>query len=330
MLGFDRKEMEERFDEIVSFSEIGDFVYSPIRTYSSGMLMRLGFSIATCVDPDILLVDEILAVGDEAFQEKCFDRMETFKEAKKTIILVSHSLEMVQKFCDRAILLREGLVVHDGPPEETIERYHALISAKTERPSTVPHENGGKAPPAEEGFQPEEPKAETGAEPTPLPLDALHDGRSLVAKDREPVALTEEVFDPGRMRIVEVEDSSFFAGYLFQKAFGRLPPAEPVNYAAIWMDTAEQSLLHVIGFIHLGYSEEPDIREIGFVGGLCVDPRFQGKGVGRRLLSSMDTLVTGEEGLLYLYGQPEACFRMRLRGPSTSLSHGKMESPTSF
>ena len=72
------------------------------------------------------------------------------------------------------------------------------------------------------------------------------------------------------MRIVEVEDSSFFAGHLFQKAFGNLPPAEPVNYAAIWMDTADPSVLHVIGFIHLGYSEEPDIREIGFVGGLCV------------------------------------------------------------
>ncbi len=76
-------EMEEKFDEIVSFSEIGDFVYSPIRTYSSGMLMRLGFSIATCVDPDILLIDEILAVGDEAFQKKCFDRMEKFKEARR-------------------------------------------------------------------------------------------------------------------------------------------------------------------------------------------------------------------------------------------------------
>ena len=98
MLGFDRAEMQKRFDEIVSFSEIGDFVYSPIRTYSSGMLMRLGFSIAMCVDPDILLLDEILAVGDEAFQLKCLDRLETFKMSGKTIVLVSHSLEMVRKF----------------------------------------------------------------------------------------------------------------------------------------------------------------------------------------------------------------------------------------
>ena len=127
MLGFDRKEMEQRFDEIVSFSEIGDFVYSPIRTYSSGMLMRLGFSIATCVDPDILLVDEILAVGDEAFQEKCFERMKSFKEARKTIVLVSHSMEMVQKFCERVILLHKGRVVCDDVPEKTIEAYHETL-----------------------------------------------------------------------------------------------------------------------------------------------------------------------------------------------------------
>ena len=145
MLGFDRKPRWKKDSMRLSLfqrSEISSTLRSgPI---PSGMLMRLGFSIATCVDPDILLIDEILAVGDEAFQEKCFDRMEEFKEAKKTIVLVSHSMEMVEKFCDRAILLHEGSVVHDGPPEETIERYHALISVKTERPSMVPHEKGQK------------------------------------------------------------------------------------------------------------------------------------------------------------------------------------------
>jgi ABC-type polysaccharide/polyol phosphate transport system ATPase subunit len=137
MLGFDHAEMRERIDEIVSFSEIGNFIYSPIRTYSSGMLMRLGFSIATCVDPDILLVDEILAVGDEAFQSKCLTRMEKFKEERKTIILVSHSMELVQKLSQRVILLQEGRVVHDGPPEETIERYHTLLQ-KRDAPQEVP------------------------------------------------------------------------------------------------------------------------------------------------------------------------------------------------
>lgn len=127
MLGFDHKMMRKKFDEIVAFSEIGDFIYSPIRTYSSGMIMRLGFSIATCVDPDLLLVDEILAVGDEAFQEKCLDRMREFKEAGKTIIVVTHSMELVQTFCDRAILLHKGRLMTDGRSGETVDQYYAML-----------------------------------------------------------------------------------------------------------------------------------------------------------------------------------------------------------
>lgn len=127
MLGFNRREMRKKFDEIVSFAEIGDFIYSPIRTYSSGMTMRLGFSVAMCVDPDILVIDEVLAVGDEAFQEKCFGRLEDFKSAGKTIMIVTHSLEAVEKFCARAVLLHRGQVVADGEPGRTIEAYHALL-----------------------------------------------------------------------------------------------------------------------------------------------------------------------------------------------------------
>ena len=130
MLGFDRAEMRERFDEIVSFSEIGEFVYSPIRTYSSGMLMRLGFSVAMCVNPDILLLDEVLAVGDEAFQEKCFERLGGYKISGKTIVLVSHGMDLVRKFCDRTILLHEGRVVIDGDPEEVVDTYHTLLSRR--------------------------------------------------------------------------------------------------------------------------------------------------------------------------------------------------------
>jgi ABC-type polysaccharide/polyol phosphate transport system ATPase subunit len=130
MLGFDRKEMKEKFDEIVSFSEIGDFIYSPIRTYSSGMVMRLGFSVAMCVDPDILLIDEVLAVGDEAFQKKCFNRLEGFKVSRKTLVLVTHSLEIVKKFCSRAILLHQGRLVEDGDPAAVIDKYHAILSTK--------------------------------------------------------------------------------------------------------------------------------------------------------------------------------------------------------
>ncbi len=137
MLGFDSFEMRERFGEIVSFSEIGNFVYSPIRTYSSGMLMRLGFSVAMCVNPDILLIDEVLAVGDEAFQKKCLKRLETFKVTGKTIVLVSHSMEMVQKFCERAILLHEGRVVCDNVPEKTIDAYHIVLYGEERRPNVA-------------------------------------------------------------------------------------------------------------------------------------------------------------------------------------------------
>jgi ABC-type polysaccharide/polyol phosphate transport system ATPase subunit len=127
MLGFDRKEMKKRFEEVVSFSEIGDFIYSPIRTYSSGMVMRLGFSVAMCVDPDILLIDEVLAVGDEAFQKKCLARLEEFKKSGKTIVLVSHGLGMVKIFCERVILLHGGRVVCDDVPEKAIEAYHVVL-----------------------------------------------------------------------------------------------------------------------------------------------------------------------------------------------------------
>jgi ABC-type polysaccharide/polyol phosphate transport system ATPase subunit len=136
MLGFDSAEMSKRFDQIISFSEIGDFVYSPIRTYSSGMLMRLGFSVAMCVNPDILLIDEVLAVGDEAFQKKCLKQLEEFKSAGKTIILVTHGLDLVKTFCDRAVLLHQGKLVTDGTPETTIDKYHAILSTK-ERISEV-------------------------------------------------------------------------------------------------------------------------------------------------------------------------------------------------
>ena len=157
MLGFDHAEMRERMEEIVSFSEIGNFIYSPIRTYSSGMLMRLGFSIATCVNPDILLVDEILAVGDEAFQQKCFGRMAGFKASGKTIIIVSHSMDLVEKFCDRVILLQGGRTVADGDPFRVIDRYHGLLLSTGRLQGLPPSQEEGEVteegpPDPREGF----------------------------------------------------------------------------------------------------------------------------------------------------------------------------------
>lgn len=131
ILGFSRREIENRFDEIVAFAELEGFIDNPVRTYSSGMFMRLGFSIAVHVDPDILLVDEVLAVGDEAFSNKCYDKMESFRNAGKTIVLVSHSLGDIEKWCDGVAWLEDGIVQENGKPVRVIDAYLANV-AETE------------------------------------------------------------------------------------------------------------------------------------------------------------------------------------------------------
>ncbi|MDH7476200.1 MAG: ABC transporter ATP-binding protein [Microgenomates group bacterium] len=124
ILGMKEKYLVEKFSEIVAFSEIPmDFIYTPVKYYSSGMFMRLAFSVAIFSRPEILLVDEILAVGDIGFQKKCLAKMEEFKKKKVTIIFVSHSLELVKKFCQRVIYLQGGRVEYDGKAEEAIGRY---------------------------------------------------------------------------------------------------------------------------------------------------------------------------------------------------------------
>lgn len=123
LLGLSRKRTRELFEEIVDFSEIGDFISEPLRTYSSGMVMRLAFSVAINVDPEILLVDEVLAVGDTAFQEKCFERVRQFRRSGKTLLCVSHASGMVQKLCDRALWLDHGNVVMTGAIANVMEAY---------------------------------------------------------------------------------------------------------------------------------------------------------------------------------------------------------------
>ena len=123
IFGLTREEIERRVDDIIEFSELGDFIDSPIRTYSSGMYMRLAFSVAINVDADILLIDEILAVGDQHFQEKCFNKLQELKESDKTIVIVTHSLDQVKKLCTRAIWIYKGEVQMDGTPEKVIEEY---------------------------------------------------------------------------------------------------------------------------------------------------------------------------------------------------------------
>jgi ABC-type polysaccharide/polyol phosphate transport system ATPase subunit len=123
MLGLTRKEARRRFDEIIDFAELGEFVDLKLKNYSSGMSVRLGFSVAVQVDADILLVDEVLAVGDAAFQRKCFDEFERLSEEGRTIMLVTHDMNSVERFCDRAILLEEGRLIEIGPPNEVARRY---------------------------------------------------------------------------------------------------------------------------------------------------------------------------------------------------------------
>lgn len=124
VLGLSRKEMDDRLGKIISFSELERFIDIPVRHYSTGMYMRLGFSIATEVDPDILLIDEVLAVGDEGFQARCYQRIAEFKKRGKTIILVSHDLDLVSKVTNRLALLSAGQIKAIGNPEEIINRYH--------------------------------------------------------------------------------------------------------------------------------------------------------------------------------------------------------------
>ena len=123
MLGLSRREITNRFDEIVEFAELEDFIDAPVKTYSSGMYMRLGFAVAVNVDPDILLVDEVLAVGDEGFSLKCLDKFAEFKRRGKTILLVTHGLAMVERFCDEALWLESGENRTTGDPKRVVQTY---------------------------------------------------------------------------------------------------------------------------------------------------------------------------------------------------------------
>jgi len=130
ILGLSRKEIRRRFDDIVGFAGLEEFIDSPVRTYSSGMYMRLGFSVAVHVDPDILLVDEVLAVGDEAFVRKCLEKMDDFRQQGKTLVLAGHDLLLVERWCDAAILLEAGRVTAQGSPPEVVAAYHGLLAAE--------------------------------------------------------------------------------------------------------------------------------------------------------------------------------------------------------
>ena len=123
MLGLTKREVMQRFDEIVEFAEMKEFIDAPVKNYSSGMYMRLGFAVAIHVDPEVLLVDEVLAVGDEGFTHKCLDKFAEFRRRNKSILLVTHSLDLVEKFCDVAHWLKKGVTQGEGDPKRVVAAY---------------------------------------------------------------------------------------------------------------------------------------------------------------------------------------------------------------
>lgn len=143
LLGLTRAGVAKRFDEIVAFSELEDFIDTPVKFYSSGMYMRLGFSVASHVDPDVMLVDEILAVGDVAFQLKCIDRMRLLQRQGATIVLVSHSMHVIRLLCPRTLLMRRGRLNFDGDSETAISRHHELLTADAQERTVDHHVEGG-------------------------------------------------------------------------------------------------------------------------------------------------------------------------------------------
>ena len=125
MLGITRRELAARYDEIVEFAAMSDFLDTPLKYYSSGMEARLAFSVSVCLQPDILLLDEVLAVGDQAFRERCLHRLRAYHDRGGTLILVSHELDQVRALCQRGIWLERGEVVRDGPIDEVLAAYRA-------------------------------------------------------------------------------------------------------------------------------------------------------------------------------------------------------------
>lgn len=127
MIGFSEKEIDQKLEEILAFADIGDYVYQPAKTYSSGMFVRLAFAVAINIDPEILIVDEALSVGDVFFQAKCYHKFEEFKEMGKTIVFVSHDLSSISKYCDRVVLLNQGVKLGEGAPKQMIDTYKQVL-----------------------------------------------------------------------------------------------------------------------------------------------------------------------------------------------------------
>lgn len=148
MMGFSREEVDARLQDILDFADIGDFVYQPVKAYSSGMFVRLAFAVAINIDPEILIVDEALSVGDVFFQAKCYRKFEEFKKMGRTILFVSHDLSSISRYCDRVILLNKGVKMEEGSPKQMVDMYKQLLvgqdPAKAEENKETQKENWSK------------------------------------------------------------------------------------------------------------------------------------------------------------------------------------------
>ena len=171
MLGLSKKEIQKRFDEIVEFAEMEDFIDAPVKTYSSGMYMRLGFAVAIHVDPEVLLVDEVLAVGDQGFTHKCLDKFAEFRRRNKATLLVTHSLDLVEKFCDTALWLDHGETKGEGDPKRVVAAYMINVEDSEEnelaKAEAARVAASAKASAADPGAGSRETGVEITEEPTP-------------------------------------------------------------------------------------------------------------------------------------------------------------------
>ena len=137
IIGFSKEEIDSKLDDILTFADIGDFIYQPVKTYSSGMFVRLAFAVAINIDPDILIVDEALSVGDVFFQAKCYRKFEEFKQKGKTIVFVSHDLNSISRYCDRVILLNKGNILDEGDPKKIVDLYKKILVQRDEVPEEL-------------------------------------------------------------------------------------------------------------------------------------------------------------------------------------------------
>ena len=145
MMGFTDREIDAKLPDILEFADIGDYVNQPVKTYSSGMFVRLAFAVAINIEPEILIVDEALSVGDVFFQAKCYHKFEEFKKMGKTIVFVSHDLSVISKYCDRVFLLNKGTLLGEGSPKEMIDAYKRVLVGQYELPEENPGEEGQAA-----------------------------------------------------------------------------------------------------------------------------------------------------------------------------------------